>query len=226
MIALFTPDEMTQLRGDLPLRSPSDKPYDLGRVQARPNVIFEAGMALGMDESKTILVTLGADVALFSDTDGRHCVRLDNTAHSRQALRLRLEHRGCHVEAGTDWLSAGDFEGCIAGGSGAPVAPAPAPTTPATPAHGAPVPDMPDDRRAMLLKRWLKLQNPNKVYGIPLDCEQIERDAGVPSDSADRLSDQWVDERWHVVEKRGGFITLKQEVAKVGIVRTASRRNW
>jgi hypothetical protein len=85
---------------------------------------------------------------------------------------------------------------------------------------------MPDDRRAMLLKRWLKLQNPNKVYGIPLDCEQIERDAGVPSDSADRLSDQWVDERWHVVEKRGGFITLKQEVAKVGIVRTASRRNW
>ena len=64
VVVLMTPDEIAYLQpryandGDDPETDPS--------AQARPNVLFEAGMALGRNAERTILVEVG-DVRSFSD---------------------------------------------------------------------------------------------------------------------------------------------------------------
>lgn len=75
VIALFTPDEQAALY------DPRTAAYLGGRHgearwQARPNVLFEAGVALGIARDRTILATLGADVKLFSDVLGIHVIDL------------------------------------------------------------------------------------------------------------------------------------------------------
>lgn len=116
IIALFTPDEFSTLRSDH--RGTGDKAEDVERWQARPNVIFEAGMAYGMDPRRTVLVTIGGEVSLFSDVGGVHVVRLTNTS-GRSMLRRKLIGMGCAVneraDAWTDPARSGDFESCIAG---------------------------------------------------------------------------------------------------------------
>ena len=82
--------------------------------QARPNVLFEAGMAFGRYPNRTILVALGT-LRQFSDIAGRHILYLSNDASSRQALAGRLRTAGCAVETEykSDWLdanAAGDFD--------------------------------------------------------------------------------------------------------------------
>lgn len=112
VVVLFTPDEYAALRNSL--RRPDQKGEEIQRWQARPNVIFEAGMALGQDPRRTILVTLGSDVSLFSDVQGRHLVRFTTgTAAERKRLLDRLRGAQCLVsEAGTSWLESGDFANC------------------------------------------------------------------------------------------------------------------
>lgn len=115
IIALFTPDELSTLRPDH--RGTRDKAEDVQRWQARPNVIFEAGMAYGMDPRRTVLVTIGGEISLFSDVGGVHVVRLTNTS-GRSTLRQKLIGMGCAVveraDAWTDPARSGDFEACIA----------------------------------------------------------------------------------------------------------------
>ena len=111
VIVLFTPDEYSSLSPAL--RKPHDTAKEIQRWQSRPNVVFEAGLAMGMDEGRTILVTLGSDVSLFSDVDGRHLVRLDNSPRARDYLRRKLIGVGCRVQDSSDWhdpATAGDFE--------------------------------------------------------------------------------------------------------------------
>jgi predicted nucleotide-binding protein len=108
IVVLMTPDDLAQLRPDL--LSPSDKPYE--RVltgQARPNVIFEAGMAFVTHPDRTVMVQLG-NVREFSDVAGRHVVHMSNEYSRRQELAVKLRNAGCDVDtSGTDWVSAGDF---------------------------------------------------------------------------------------------------------------------
>ena len=52
IIAIFTPDEYAALRPCY--RGKSDRAEEIKRWQARPNVIFEAGMAYGMAPERTI----------------------------------------------------------------------------------------------------------------------------------------------------------------------------
>lgn len=115
IVALFTPDEFAAL--DSIFRSSGDRGADSQRWQARPNVIFEAGMAFGMSRERTVLVTLGGEVSLFSDVAGIHTVRLDNHVDSRKKLRQRLIGMHCAVDQRTDaWTEpgrSGDFETCI-----------------------------------------------------------------------------------------------------------------
>lgn len=82
--------------------------------QPRPNVLFEAGMALGKYPDRTVLISLGS-YRKFSDIDGRHLVHLSNKAPSRQALVDRLKRAGCAVDTDnkSDWLERGDFDGAI-----------------------------------------------------------------------------------------------------------------
>jgi hypothetical protein len=85
-------------------------------MQPRPNVLFEAGMAMGRDEDRTIIVELGK-VKTFSDIHGRHVVRLDNTTALRQDLATRLRGAGCAANTdGTDWHTAGDLTPALPGG--------------------------------------------------------------------------------------------------------------
>ncbi|MFZ5856090.1 MAG: TIR domain-containing protein [Chloroflexota bacterium] len=78
--------------------------------QARPNVIFEAGLALGRFPNRTIIVEVG-DLRPFSDIAGRHTIRLTNSTKARQDLAQRLSSAGCSVDlSGTDWHQIGNFE--------------------------------------------------------------------------------------------------------------------
>lgn len=115
IIALFTSEEYAALRPDH--RGGNDSGTDVMRWQARPNVIFEAGMAYGMAPKRTILATLGTDVSLFSDVAGVHILRLSNEVASRERFRHKLIGIGCEVEqrtsAWTDPMRSGDFDACI-----------------------------------------------------------------------------------------------------------------
>ena len=115
VIALFTPDEWSVLRPALDKKRGETE--ESRRWQARPNVIFEAGLAFGKDPKRTILVRLGHDVKLFSDVGGIHYVPLGNDHESRYLLRGRLKAAGCLPDMETgDHLhigQAGDFEKCV-----------------------------------------------------------------------------------------------------------------
>lgn len=112
VLVLFTPDDEARLTE--PLRSDNDPPHETQLSgQARPNVIFEAGMAFGRFEKRTVLVELG-ELRPFSDIAGIHVVRLDNTTQRRQELAERLKAAGCPVQLdGVSWHDAGDFEAAL-----------------------------------------------------------------------------------------------------------------
>ena len=67
------------------------------RGQPRQNVTLEAGMAMGIDRARTVLVELG-EIRRASDFDGLNAVRLTNDAQTRNALRSRLQTAGCAVD--------------------------------------------------------------------------------------------------------------------------------
>lgn len=107
VVVLLSPDEVVHLRPEY--ASSADDPELQPGLQARPNVLFEAGMAMGRDPSRTIMVELGS-VRPFSDVAGRHAVHLSNTPAMRNELAMRLRTAGCVVDlSGSDWLEAGDF---------------------------------------------------------------------------------------------------------------------
>lgn len=112
IVVLLTPDDEGCLRE--PFRSPGDPPHEIELTpQARLNVIFEAGMAIGSRVDRTILVEFG-ELRPFSDIAGRHVIRLNNTTQRRQEFAQRLQAAGCPVNlTGTDWHTAGDFEGAL-----------------------------------------------------------------------------------------------------------------
>ena len=77
--------------------------------QARPNVLFEAGMAFGRNPDSTILVQVGK-VKPFSDVGGRHVLHLNYSYDARNEFVIKLRNAGCRVNTtGSDWTRAGDF---------------------------------------------------------------------------------------------------------------------
>ncbi|WP_205519535.1 TIR domain-containing protein [Pyxidicoccus caerfyrddinensis] len=111
VIALLTPDEFASLAPDL--RQGHEPDRNLQRWQPRPNVIYEAGMAMGMNREGTILVTVG-HLELPSDLDGILHFRLTNDIESRRKLRHKLKQAGCAVDPDLeDWMDSsqgGDFK--------------------------------------------------------------------------------------------------------------------
>lgn len=109
VVVLLTPDDEAKLREEF-LRK-SDPPYEKVLTgQARPNVLFEAGMAFGHHSDSTILVQVG-DLRPFSDIGGRHVIHLNNSSARRQDVADRLTTAGCNVDlSGRDWHDEGDFQ--------------------------------------------------------------------------------------------------------------------
>lgn len=108
VVVLSTPDDVAYLRADLvPEGDPENESVPQG--QARPNVFYEAGMAMGRFPTRTIFVEVGS-MRSASDLGGIHAVRMNDGPECRRDLAKRLEDSGCEVDTnGTDWLSAGDF---------------------------------------------------------------------------------------------------------------------
>lgn len=144
-LVLLTPDDMAHLK---PEHADGDDDHEVQPAgQARPNVLFEAGMALGRQPQNTVLVEFGK-VRPFTDIGGRFVVKLDNSSESRSKLASRLRAIGCDVNLeGTDWLSAGDLtppqtRPAQPARSAAPRPAAPsAPRQPASPTSGATQPE-------------------------------------------------------------------------------------
>lgn len=106
-IVLLTPDDVVYLKHEH-----ADDDEDFERKpsgQARPNVLFEAGMALALAPNRTVLVEFGK-VRPFTDIGGRFVVKLDGTTQKRHTLAQRLKSIGCDVKLdGNDWQSAGNL---------------------------------------------------------------------------------------------------------------------
>lgn len=108
VLVLLTPDDEAKLRNCF--LNDNDPEYEKTLTpQARPNVLFEAGMAMARCPDRTILVQIG-QVRPFSDVAGRHVLHFDGSSTSRNELAQRLETAGCPVSrTGHDWLDVGDF---------------------------------------------------------------------------------------------------------------------
>jgi predicted nucleotide-binding protein len=108
-VVLLTPDDGAYLHPSL--RDDGDPDYE-GVVtgQARPNVLFEAGMAFGVQPERTVLVEAGR-LRPFSDVGGRNVIKFNGGPKSRQKVASRLRTAGCAVNtSGTDWLDPKRFE--------------------------------------------------------------------------------------------------------------------
>jgi predicted nucleotide-binding protein len=104
-VVLFTGDEYVSLRRELGGGQDS-------ALQPRPNVLFEAGMALAHHPDRTLIVQLGP-LRPLSDLTGRHFVQLDDSEASRRAFAERLRTAECSVRMDGDWRTAGDFAGAF-----------------------------------------------------------------------------------------------------------------
>jgi predicted nucleotide-binding protein len=108
VVVLLTGDDEARLREQYFSQNDPESEKAL-MPQPRQNVLFEAGMAFGLQRNRTVLVEIGT-LRGFSDASGRYAIRLDNTSAKRNELAQRLKSIGCDVHLeGNDWLFAGNF---------------------------------------------------------------------------------------------------------------------
>ena len=109
-VVLMTPDDGALLHPGL--RGPHDLPYETQLTgQARPNVLFEAGMAMALQPNRTLIVEVGL-LRPFSDVGGLNVVKFDGRVQALQKIANRLRTAGCAVNTnGTDWLDVTRFAG-------------------------------------------------------------------------------------------------------------------
>lgn len=112
VVALLTPDDIVRLHPDL--WGAHEPAMETGLMcQARPNVLFEAGMAFGVMPERTLIVQIG-EIKPFSDIGGLNYVKLNpTTAEPLQkiAQRLKVVARCAVDDSGTDWLDLSRFAG-------------------------------------------------------------------------------------------------------------------
>jgi predicted nucleotide-binding protein len=94
VVVLFTPDDEVRLHADLLAEDDNESESEV-RMQPRPNVLLEAGMALATHPNRTIIVEAG-NLKGATDLDGRHTLRL-NREGIVISLAKRLENAGCDV---------------------------------------------------------------------------------------------------------------------------------
>ena len=112
VLILFTPDDEARLKEEF--RQAGDPVHETELTgQARQNVLFEAGMAMGLSENRTVLVEVGL-LRPLTNLAGRYVIRLNNSTERRQELAQRLRAAGCPVNTyGTDWHNVGDFDAAV-----------------------------------------------------------------------------------------------------------------
>lgn len=111
VVVIMTPDDEVTLTPRLHGEGEEDDETQVRR-QARPNVYYEAGMAVARHPMKTIFVTVGK-VKRFSDISGFHVTRLNETAAKRMEMVSKLgtaRGKPIDTQGRTDYLKAGTFE--------------------------------------------------------------------------------------------------------------------
>jgi predicted nucleotide-binding protein len=111
VVVLITGDDMARL--GTRFAELNDPPEETDPTpQARPKVLFEAGMAFGKYPERTVLVHLGR-TRPFSDVAGRNVLYIANDLKRRQGLadRLRTTSAAVKTDNRSDWHAAGDFDG-------------------------------------------------------------------------------------------------------------------
>jgi predicted nucleotide-binding protein len=108
VVAILTPDDEARLHPTL--HSEHEEDYEREYTgQPRPNVLFEAGMALIAQPDRTILVEIGR-LRPVSDLTGRNTVRLGASAAPLLALKQRLSSAGCAVQdSNPAWMNTDRF---------------------------------------------------------------------------------------------------------------------
>ena len=108
VVVMLSPDDWVTLKEQF--WRPDDGPSERKpQGQARPNVLFEAGMAMARHVDKTVMVRIGR-IKPFSDVFGRHIPSLGDDFDSRNDFANRLQKAGCSVNrVGTDWAKTGVF---------------------------------------------------------------------------------------------------------------------
>lgn len=111
VMVLFSPDEEAKVRSKFASATDKKRGQHLKGFQPRPNVIFEAGLALGAHSDKTILVQVGT-VRDISDIAGKHMVHLSNSFADRKRLADRLSSKlKFKVDLdGVTWQNVGNFD--------------------------------------------------------------------------------------------------------------------
>lgn len=108
VVVLFTADDLGQCKESFLIDGDGSDERDL-TGQARQNVMFEAGMAIGIDQKRTVLVHHGR-VRWNSDLQSVNYVSIDDSHQSRLRLGQRLRTAGLtvHLE-NSNFNNAGDF---------------------------------------------------------------------------------------------------------------------
>jgi predicted nucleotide-binding protein len=109
VVVLLTPDDQAELKPEFRKKNePAHETQLTG--QARPNVLFEAGMAMSSHPDHTVMTQIG-DVTPFTDIGGIHITHLNNSIETRRELATKLINAKCQVDMDDDkWRTAGDFE--------------------------------------------------------------------------------------------------------------------
>jgi predicted nucleotide-binding protein len=111
VLVLLSGDDLAVLRGKFIGEKDGEHERKL-TPQARPNVLFEAGMAMAGSQQRTILVQVGI-LRPFSDIQGLHITSLDNSPEKRQELSTKLKNAGCDIGdilSNQRWMKVGNFE--------------------------------------------------------------------------------------------------------------------
>jgi predicted nucleotide-binding protein len=106
VLVLMTGDDEVRLKREYQGKKNSSAKLEL---QARPNVLIEAGMAMASHRERTIVLEVG-ELRPISDFDGLNSIRYDEDKQkARAALVLRLQTAGCDVppDAHTRAMAAG-----------------------------------------------------------------------------------------------------------------------
>ena len=111
VVVLLTPDDEARLRPEF--QEPHDPPHEVNLTgQARPNVLFEAGMAISSHPDRTVMVQIG-EVRPFTDIGGSYITHMNNTLAKRKELIAKLSNACAVDDSGEEWRDSakgGDFE--------------------------------------------------------------------------------------------------------------------
>ena len=109
-LVLLSPDDIVELHPDL--HQPGDQAHERARAgQARPNVLFELGLAYAAAPRRTVIVEIG-QLRPIADLAGLNVIHFDGTAEAIKKVIGRLTLAGCPADtSGEHWLETGRFAG-------------------------------------------------------------------------------------------------------------------